>query len=138
MNRPKWIDNLRGAKSNLSGGITKADSAVTTEAGDPVEHMEICLERIAQAKEYIEEAIDDYKERNRLEEVRLSGGKRANIGPGYIDNWWIGWGKDHSCQFEGTWDHMVELAAKILSHSNTSKTRPDLYLPDLFDKVNND
>lgn len=75
--------------------------------------------------------MDDRTE-NDLEKIRLSGGKRTNIGHSEgIDDWWIGWGKDESCQFEGPWDHLAILAAKILRHPNTEKVAANLYRPDL-------
>ena len=67
-----------------------------------------------------------------LERVRLSGGRRAIIGPSeWLDDWWAGWCKDQSCQFEGPWEDMAELAAKVLAHPNTAKVAPHLYRPDL-------
>ena len=66
-----------------------------------------------------------------LEPVYLSGGKRTNIGPGFLTDWWVGWGKDESCQFEGPWEDMAILAAKILRHPNTQKVAPNLYMPDI-------
>lgn len=69
---------------------------------------------------------------NGLDKVILSGGKRTNIGPSeWIDDWWVGWGKDSYCQFEGPWEAMAILAAKILRHPNTKKVADNLYLPDL-------
>lgn len=67
-----------------------------------------------------------------LEKVILSGGKRTNIGhSAWLDDWWVGWGKDSSCQFEGPWEAMAILAAKILRHSNTQKVAPNLYQPNI-------
>jgi hypothetical protein len=63
-----------------------------------------------------------------LDRVHLSGGKRTNIAPsGWLDDWWVGYGKDESCQFEGPWADMAELAARILAHPNTEKVAPHLY-----------
>lgn len=63
--------------------------------------------------------------------VWLSGGKRTNIRPSeWLDDWWVGYGKDESCQFEGPWEHMAVLAARILAHPNTAAVRPDLYRPE--------
>lgn len=73
------------------------------------------------------------KERG-LVSVELRGGKRANIGKSdAIEDWdwWVGWGKDESCQFEGPWAHMAILAAKILRHPNTKAVAPNLYQPDI-------
>jgi len=73
------------------------------------------------------------KERG-LVPVEMQGGKRANIGNSQnIEDWdwWVGWGKDKSCQFEGPWAHMAILAAKILRHPNTKAVCPNLYQPDI-------
>lgn len=75
---------------------------------------------------------DDDRTEDGLEKVDMSGGKRANLGHSeWIDGWWVGWGKDESCQFEGPWEHMAILAAKILRHPNTQKVAPNLYMPDV-------
>lgn len=81
--------------------------------------------------------------------VSLSGGKRTNIGQSdetynemaeydstistfpVATDWWIGWGKDTGCQFEGPWKAMAILAAKILRHPNTKAVAPNLYTPDI-------
>lgn len=72
--------------------------------------------------------------------VGLSGGKRTNIIPNESSDadredgqpmewdWWVGYGKDHSCQFEGPWAHMAILAAKILRHPNTKEVAPNLFV----------
>lgn len=66
-------------------------------------------------------------------DVYLMGGKRAHIVPtddkGW--DWFVGYGKDESCQFEGPWLHMAIIAAKILRHPNTQKVASNLYLPDI-------
>jgi hypothetical protein len=69
-----------------------------------------------------------------LEPVAMTGGKRTNIGhnePGDDWDWWVGWGKDESCQFEGPWEHMAILAAKILRHPNTRNVAPNLFMPNI-------
>lgn len=67
-----------------------------------------------------------------LEKIRISGAKRANIvHSDWLDDWWVGHGKDESCQFEGSWADMANFASKILSHPNTEKVAPDLYRPAL-------
>lgn len=69
---------------------------------------------------------------NGLDKVGLRGGKRANIRHSdALDNWWVGYGKERSCQFEGPWEHLAILAAKILRHPNTQKAAPNLYQPDI-------
>ena len=38
------------------------------------------------------------------EDTQISGAKRANISKSeWLPDWFVGWGKDESCQFEGTW-----------------------------------
>jgi hypothetical protein len=66
----------------------------------------------------------------------LCGGKRTNIerSEGLTD-WWFGYGKDKSCDFEGSWAAMAILAAKILSHPATGVATPNLYRPDLADAL---
>jgi hypothetical protein len=59
----------------------------------------------------------------------MRGGKRANIRHSdWLDDWWVGYGKDESCQFEGPWGHMAILAAKILRHPNTKAVAPNLHV----------
>lgn len=65
----------------------------------------------------------------------LSGGKRANLEKGSLPDWWVGYGKDSSCQFEGSWFDMVVLAAKILSHPATEVVAANLYRPELADAM---
>ena len=66
----------------------------------------------------------------------LNGGKRANLERSdWIDDWWVGYGKDDGCQFEGPWSHMAILAAKILSDPATEIACPNLYRPDLADAL---
>jgi hypothetical protein len=74
--------------------------------------------------------------------VNLSGGKRTNIitSDAIEDwDWWVGHGKDESCQFEGPWEAMAILAAKILRHPNTAKVCPNLHveLPLTAEQENN-
>ena len=66
-------------------------------------------------------------------DVHLMGGKRAHIvGTDIKDwDWFVGYGKDESCQFEGPWLHMAIIAAQILRHPNTQKVAPNLYMPDI-------
>lgn len=66
-----------------------------------------------------------------LEKVTLRGGKRNRIAhSAWLDDWWIGEGKEPGCDFEGTWEHMAILAARILAHPNTQKVAPNLHRPD--------
>lgn len=73
------------------------------------------------------------KERG-LENVCLMSGKRAHIVPADESgdwDWWVGFGKDESCQYEGPWLHHAIMAAKILSHPNTKAVAPNLYREDI-------
>lgn len=66
----------------------------------------------------------------------LNGGKRTNLERSqWTTDWWVGWGKDEGCQFEGSWAAMTYLAAKILSHPATEVTSPNLYRPDLAEAM---
>ncbi len=66
----------------------------------------------------------------------LSGGKRTHLSRReWMSDWWVGYGKDEGCQFEGPWAAMTYLAAKILSHPATEVTSPNLYRPDLADAL---
>lgn len=67
-----------------------------------------------------------------LQRAHLSGGKRTNLMPSeWLDDWWVGYGKDESCHFEGPWEHIAILAAKVLRHPNTAMVAPNLYQPDI-------
>jgi hypothetical protein len=62
----------------------------------------------------------------------LSGGKRTNLRVSeWLPGWWVGFGKDESCQFEGPWYDIVILAAKVLRDPATAIVAPNLYRPDL-------
>jgi len=56
-----------------------------------------------------------------LPEGYVTGAKRTNIrNTGSFGNdWFVGYGKDRSCTFEGSWNHMVVLALRILASENT-------------------
>ena len=60
-----------------------------------------------------------------------SGAKRANIKHSeWLDDWFIGYGKDYSCQFEGTWWDMICFARNILAHENTKLAAPEYHKPE--------
>lgn len=66
----------------------------------------------------------------------LSGAKRANIQPSeWIDDWFVGFGKDEGCQFEGTWWDMICFARNILANPNTQQCAPEYYHPE-WENVN--
>ena len=63
----------------------------------------------------------------------LSGSKRTNLQqsePGW--DWFVGFGKDESCQFEGSWWDMICFARNVLASENTRLAAPEFYRPDLL------
>lgn len=72
-------------------------------------------------------------------ETHFNAAKRTHIESGQLTDWFVGYGKDRSCQFEGSWHHMIRMAALILSSENTQIAveqggMPDsLYQPELRD-----
>ena len=68
---------------------------------------------------------------NKWEKKFESGAKRANISESeWISDWFVGWGKDESCQFEGTWWDMICFARNILANENTKMCAPEWYHPE--------
>lgn len=66
-----------------------------------------------------------------LPEKWVSGSKRTNIAASeWIDGWFVGFGKDESCCFEGTWEDMVFFARNVLASENTKIVAPDYYKPE--------
>lgn len=62
----------------------------------------------------------------------ISGAKRANLTYSeWLPDWFVGYGKDESCQFEGSWWDMICLARNILASKNTEIAAPEFYKPDL-------
>lgn len=68
--------------------------------------------------------IDEWPEKG------LRGAKRANITEGSIPDWFVGWGKDQSCQFEGSWWDMICFARNVLASENTRLVAPEYHRPD--------
>lgn len=65
------------------------------------------------------------------EDAYVSGAKRANIRASeWLPDWFVGFGKDESCQFEGTWWDMICFARNILASPNTQKCAPEFYRPE--------
>lgn len=63
----------------------------------------------------------------------ISGAKRANITfneEGSDWDWFVGYGKDESCQFEGSWYDMVCFARNVLACENTKLVAPEFYKPE--------
>lgn len=62
----------------------------------------------------------------------VAGAKRAHIGASdWMEDWFVGWGKDTSCQFEGTWWDMICFARNVLANPNTEMAAPEFYMPEL-------
>lgn len=61
----------------------------------------------------------------------ISGAKRAHLSESeWLTDWFVGWGKDESCQLEGTWWDMVCLARNILASENTKAIAPEFHKPE--------
>lgn len=61
----------------------------------------------------------------------ISGSKRTNLNYSrWLDDWFVGSGKDQSCFLEGTWWDMICLARNILASENTGLVAPEYYLPE--------
>ena len=59
------------------------------------------------------------------------GSKRTNIRISeWLPDWFVGHGKDESCQFEGTWWDMICFARNILANENTKIAAPEYYRPE--------
>jgi hypothetical protein len=60
------------------------------------------------------------------------GAKRANVR--FADfpdwDWFVGFGKDESCQFEGSWWDMICFARNVLASENTRLAAPEFYRPE--------
>ena len=65
-------------------------------------------------------------------EEYISAGKRTKLRTGTLTDWFVGYGKDRSCQFEGNWHAMIAIAAKILSSPNTKIAVENSELPEEF------
>lgn len=60
-----------------------------------------------------------------------SGSKRTNIRESdWLDDWFVGYGKDESCQFEGSWWDMICFARNVLASENTKLCAPEFYKPE--------
>lgn len=79
------------------------------------------------------------KKINAFPETCMSGAKRANLSHADCSygeakrqtwDWFVGWGKDESCQFEGTWWDMICFARNVLASKNTELVAPEFYRPD--------
>lgn len=61
----------------------------------------------------------------------ISGAKRANLSESkWLPDWFVGFGKDESCQFEGTWWDMICFARNVLASENTKMVAPEFYKPE--------
>lgn len=61
----------------------------------------------------------------------VSGSKRTNLRySDWLSDWFVGYGKDTSCQFEGTWWDMICFARNVLASENTKMVAPEFYKPE--------
>ena len=61
----------------------------------------------------------------------ISGAKRANLDESeWLPDWFVGYGKDESCQFEGSWWDMICFAREVLASENTKLACPEYYHPE--------
>lgn len=59
------------------------------------------------------------------------GSKRTHVHTSaWLPDWFVGFGKEPSCQFEGTWWDMICFARNILASENTKLVAPEFYKPD--------
>ena len=64
-------------------------------------------------------------------EKSVSGSKRTNLHYSkWLDDWFVGTGKDASCYLEGSWWDMICLARNILASENTKIAAPEYYRHD--------
>ena len=60
-----------------------------------------------------------------------SGAKRANLRESkWLPDWFVGFGKDESCCFEGDWWDMICFARNVLASPNTKQCAPEWYHPE--------
>lgn len=66
-----------------------------------------------------------------FKDTGVSGAKRANLEKSdWLGDWFVGYGKDTSCQFEGTWWDMICFARNVLASENTKLVAPEYYKPE--------
>lgn len=64
-------------------------------------------------------------------QTSVSGSKRTNLDYSkWLDDWFVGTGKDESCFLEGSWWDMICLARNILASENTKIAAPEYYHPE--------
>ena len=64
-------------------------------------------------------------------QTSVSGSKRTNLDYSkWLDDWFVGTGKDESCYLEGSWWDMICLARNILASENTKIAAPEYYHPE--------
>lgn len=62
----------------------------------------------------------------------VQGSKRTNISRDEdLGDWFMGFGKDDSCHFEGTWWDMICFARNVLASENTRLCAPEFYHPEM-------
>ncbi len=71
------------------------------------------------------------KQIEQWKETTITGAKRAHISASdWLPDWFVGYGKDGGCQFEGTWWDMICFARNILASENTKQCAPEFYHPE--------
>lgn len=71
------------------------------------------------------------KEIKNFPDKYISGAKRANLRESdWLPDWFVGYGKDESCQFEGNWWDMICFARNVLASENTKMVAPEFYKPE--------
>lgn len=69
--------------------------------------------------------VNDWKDKY------ISGAKRSHIRYSeWLNDWFVGYGKDENCQFEGTWWDMICFARNVLASENTKIVAPEFYKPE--------
>jgi len=63
--------------------------------------------------------------------TRVTGAKRAHVRVAALPDWFVGYGKDEGCTFEGTWWDMICFARNVLASENTKRAAPNFYHPEM-------
>lgn len=64
--------------------------------------------------------------------AEIKGSKRTHVSFGEFSDWdwFVGWGKGPSCQFEGSWWDMICFARNVLASENTRIAAPEFHRPE--------
>ena len=86
---------------------------------------------MAKKKEPVEKRVDNIVKVDKWPIVNLHGAKRANIRAASLPDWFVGYGKDEGCTFEGSWWDMICFARNILASENTRLAAPEFHHPEM-------